>query len=57
MPRQGVGGVSQHALRQTPQQMATAVDGMHPTGMHSCLLLIFTACNEVAAMLYFNRHR
>ena len=22
--------------------MATAADGMHPTGMHSCLLLIFT---------------
>ena len=41
----GVGwGVSQHALRQTPpwadtpppQQMATAVDDMHPTGMHTC---------------------
>ena len=29
-------GVSQHALRQTPQQMATAVGSMHPTGMHSC---------------------
>ena len=23
----------------TPQQMATAADGMHPTGMHSCYLL------------------
>ena len=31
------GGVSQHALRQTPpQQTVTAADGMHPTGMHSC---------------------
>ena len=29
------GGVSQHALRQTPQQMAPAVGGMHPTGMRS----------------------
>ena len=31
----GLGGVSQHALRQTPQQTATAAD---PTGMHSCSL-------------------
>ena len=35
------GGVSQHALRKTPpphpQQTATAMDGTHPTGMHSCL--------------------
>ena len=33
-------GVSQHALKQTPpapQQTATAADGTHPTGMHSCL--------------------
>ena len=33
-------GVSQHALRQTspaPPQTATAADGTHPTGMHSCL--------------------
>ena len=30
-------GILQHALRQTPpQQTATAVDGTHPTGMHSC---------------------
>ena len=37
---QAQGGVSQHALRQTPpQQMATAADGTHPTGMHSCFLL------------------
>ena len=29
--------VSQHALWQTPpQQMATTVGSMHPTGMHSC---------------------
>ena len=38
----GLGGVlvSQHALRQTPlhppREMATSVDGMHPTGMYSC---------------------
>ena len=31
------GLVSQHALRQTPLgEMATAADGTHPTGMHSC---------------------
>ena len=30
--------VSQHALRQTPPgETATAADGTHPTGMHSCL--------------------
>ena len=29
--------ISQHALRQaSPQQMATAVDGTYPTGIHSC---------------------
>ena len=34
----GGGLVSQHALRQTPPgQTATAADGTHPTGMHSCL--------------------
>ena len=35
VPGRGVlllGGVSQHALRQT----ATVADGTHPTGMHSC---------------------
>ena len=34
----GSGGlVSQHALRQTPpEETATAADGTHPTGMHSC---------------------
>ena len=31
------GGVSQHALRQTPLLWtATAVGSSHPTGMHSC---------------------
>ena len=29
-------GVSQHALRHTPKQMATAAGGTHPTRMHSC---------------------
>ena len=35
------GGVSLHALRQTPPPpwMATATGGMHPTGMHSCYWL------------------
>ena len=29
--------VTQHALRQTPPgETATAADGTHPTGMHSC---------------------
>ena len=31
------GGVSQHAQRQTPQQMAIAAGGTHPSGMHSCI--------------------
>ena len=31
------GDVSQHALRQAPQQTAVSVGGMHPTGLHSCL--------------------
>ena len=32
------GGVQVQALRQTPtpQQIATAADGTHPTGMHAC---------------------
>ena len=34
-------GVSQHALRQPPQQTATAADGTRPTGMHSCLSNVF----------------
>ena len=35
-PDPHLGGVSQHALRQTPPT-ATAAGGTHPTGMHSCL--------------------
>ena len=35
------GGVSQHVLRQTPQQTATAASGTHPTGMHSCKEVIY----------------
>ena len=27
--------------RQPPQETATAADGTHPTGMHSCLLFIY----------------
>ena len=47
------GGVSQHALGQIPPwadtpptgqtslpEMATAADGTHPTGMHSCLCVV-----------------
>ena len=35
-------GVSQHALRQIPpEETATAVDGTHPTGMHSCIKIFF----------------
>ena len=35
------GLVSQHALTQTPPgEMATAADGTHPTGMHSCSLKV-----------------
>ena len=36
----GLGNISQHALMQNPQQKATAADGTHPTGMHSCVNLI-----------------
>ena len=42
------GGVaSQHALRQTPppRETATAADGSHPTGMHSCLNYYFSSGN------------
>ena len=38
-PGLGRGDLPQHALRQTyppPHQTATAADGTHPTGMHSC---------------------
>ena len=35
-PHPGGGGVSQHALRQTPQLTSTAAGGTHPTGIHSC---------------------
>ena len=42
----GPGGlVSQHALRQTPpspeRETATAADGTHPTGMHSCFSYMY----------------
>ena len=44
MPGPGGGLVSQHALRQTPPgETATAADGTHPTGMHSCLWSIGVA--------------
>ena len=33
------GGLSQHALRQTPPT-ATAAGGTHPTGIHSCLWIV-----------------
>ena len=31
----------------TPQQTATVADGMHPTGMHSCLIEFLLPANEV----------
>ena len=41
----GGGVVSQHALRQTPPgETATAADGTHPTGMHSCFAEILQNC-------------
>ena len=41
----GGGGVSQHALCQTPPHpTATAADGTHPTGMHSCFTLWELIC-------------
>ena len=39
------GGVSQHALRQTPQMMTTAVGSMHPNGMHSCFVIQLVVLN------------
>ena len=35
-PRHGGGGVQAQAWGCLSQQTATAADGMHPTGMHSC---------------------
>ena len=48
------GGVSQHALRQTPQQTATAAGGTHPTGMHPCFNLIYNYLRKhlLIALLY-----
>ena len=47
-PGPGEGDVCQHALKQTPppQQTATAADGTHPTGMHSCswIRMSFNVC-------------
>ena len=31
-----------------PQQMATAVDGMHPTGMHSCFAIFFAENERIS---------
>ena len=43
-PRLG-GGVSQHALRQTPpQQTAIAAGSTHPTGMYSCVICVRCSC-------------
>ena len=44
-PTPGDGGVSQHALRQTPQQTATAAGGTHPTGMPSYLPVMLQMTN------------
>ena len=44
-PTPGDGGVSQHALRQTPQQTTTAAGATHPTGMHSYLPIMLQMTN------------
>ena len=33
-------GIHSPRLATLPQQMATAADGTHPTGMHSCFALM-----------------
>ena len=38
------------ACRETPPLMATAADGMHPTGMHSCFKLTFHNHTETRQM-------
>ena len=46
--------VSQHALGQTPYppgEMATAADGMHPTGMHSCFDIFYFARRFLSSLL------
>ena len=46
------GLVSQHALRQTPPgETATAADGKHPTGMHSCLDFMYNLLIRYARVL------
>ena len=46
------GLVSQHALRQTPLgETATAADGAHPTGMHSCLDFMYNLLIRYAKVL------
>ena len=36
------GGIPACTEADTPHQMATAAGGTHPTGMHSCLIYIFS---------------
>ena len=38
---EGSGPACTEAATPPPQQMATAADGTHPTGMHSCLIFIY----------------
>ena len=48
------GGVSQHALRQTPPRlMASAAGGAHPTGMRSCLNIYLSISHiNISFMLF-----
>ena len=48
----GGGGVHGREGACVAEETATAVDGTHPTGMHSC----FYRPNEVETRLYFHRH-
>ena len=49
-----------HTLRHTPQQNATAADGTHPTGMHSCcqmLVCVKSHCHILKANSHNNRYQ
>ena len=47
-----LGGVSQHALRQTPPATATAAGGMHPTALHVDRLQFLPASSNNARLLH-----
>ena len=51
------GGHVWHGACMTAGEMATAADGTHPTGMHSCYILTsiyssFSVISNVAQLLY-----